>query len=103
MFRVRMNRKWALEVRVRSEPIGLGEKRRWSGLQPRAWKANLALRLIKIRSSKTLRGVKRFRALVVLPRLNVLGRSLTDLCFCLVKLILQVLLTNLRKNRSATT
>jgi hypothetical protein len=33
--------------------------------------------------------------------MDVLGHSLTYLGFCLVNLILQVLLTNLRKNSSA--
>src|SRR6266478_3542433 len=57
--------------------------------------------LIKIRSGQALCGVKRLRALVVLLCLDVLGRSLTYLGFCLINLILQVLLTNLRKNSSA--
>src|SRR5216684_6980352 len=57
--------------------------------------------LIKIRSGQALCGVKRLRALVVLPCLDVLGLSLVYLGFCLFNLILQVLLTNLRENSSA--
>jgi len=84
-----------LEVRVVQSQLGL-VKNGVGLVYNRERGSKFGLRLIKIRSSKTLRGVKRFRALSP-ARLNVLGRSLTDLCFCLSS-DSSVLLTNLRKN-----